>query len=134
MTVADTVRVVAAVARVTSLIASDDVPGQWWIKDPIDRAMQKYRDRRSSPVLSRFTGEHLGHSVFDEPWWWKYRAGLSCPYCVSVHVAFWTVLIENATRHAPKPIRGAWKLATGALAAAWVAGHAEAYLSGGDDE
>lgn len=135
MKLSDTIRVTLATARVTRLIVTDDIPGQWWIKDPIDHAMHRYKDKRAVPLkrpLERF--EVFPPSLFDEPWWWKYREGLSCPYCVAVHAAAWVTVIEEATRHAPPTVRRVWELVTGALAVSWVAGHAEAYLSGSDDD
>lgn len=119
MNLIDHARIIAATARATSLIVSDDVPGQWWIKDPIDKAMADYQPDNTRTLY--------------EPWWWKYRAGLDCVYCTSVHVAFWLTLIEHATRPGPPWLRTLWQVGTGALAVAWVAGHAEAYLNGGDD-
>lgn len=135
MKLSDTIRVTLATARVTRLIAVDDVPGQWWIKDPLDHAMHRYRDRRAVPARQvNMVGAVYPASLFDEPWWWKYREGLDCPYCVAVHAAVWVTVLEEATRHAPRPVRAVWKLVSGALAVSWVVGHAEAYLSGSDDE
>lgn len=131
MKLSDQIRILGATARITRLIVVDDVPGQWWIKDPIDEAMHKYRDRKAVSVPLRLA-EHP-QALFDEPWWWKYRDGLDCPWCVSVHVAFWLTAAETITNSVGGPWRKLWLWATSALALAEVAGHLEARLSGDDD-
>lgn len=119
--------------RITRLITDDDVPGQWWIKDPIDQAMHRYRDRKVVPLYppaghpaSAFGPAH----PFNEPWWWKYRDGLDCPHCFGVHASVWVLVLEELSKQAPAPVRAVWKLATSALALSWVVGHVEARLSG----
>lgn len=136
MNLAAAVRIVGATARITRLITEDDVPGEWWIKEPIDAAMERYEsdNTRTLPV------EHGGHlhfeantraDYFDRPWWWRYREGLDCPWCVSAHVAFWLVLVEHTL-----PDRGVarklWNIGTGALASSYVAARAETLLDGID--
>lgn len=66
--------VAGATMRLTRLVVVDDI-GQWWVKDPIDKAMDRYAaNAHSTP----------GAGV-EEPWWWKYRSGLDCQWCVG----FW---------------------------------------------
>lgn len=141
MKLKDQIRLLGATMRITRLIVVDDVPGQWWIKDPFDEAMHRYRDRKAATLPVQAGGSHLhfeiphpGRTYFDEPWWWKYRDGLDCPYCVSVHVAFWLTAAETITASVGGPWRRIWVWATTALALAEVAGHLEARLSGDDDE
>lgn len=121
MNVGTAVRLLGAVARVNRLIVADDVPGKWWIKDPIDTAMHRYRDRKQVPIhvdsapAFRPVGGQLGRSVFHEPWWWKYRQGLDCPWCVSMHVGVAMVAVESVL-----PDRGivrtVWNVVTAGLA------------------
>lgn len=110
MRIVDSALALGAAARLSRLVITDDI-GQWWVKDPIDRAMDAY-------------AEHAEH----EPWWWKYRSGLECPFCVG----FWLgagVLVSRAVL--PKPL---WRLGAGALALNYVASHLGSRLGDFDTE
>ena len=78
-------------ARLTRFVTTDEM-GEWWIKDPVDRAMGRYVDRVHEEYDR--TGEPFG-----EPWWWKYRSGLDCKWCVG----FW---LASATTAATTLVRG----------------------------
>ena len=104
---------IAASARLTRLITTDDL-GQWWIKDPIDAAAQRWFERESV---------RLGHEP-EQPWWWKYRSGLDCPYCVGFWLALGLLALD---RHLSG--RGLWSTLVGALALNYVAAHVESLLT-----
>ena len=67
-------------ARLTRFVVRDDL-AKWWIKDPIDRAMDRY----AADEIYRAAQDDRDPV---EPWWWKYRSGLDCPWCVG----FWVSL------------------------------------------
>lgn len=108
-----------AAARLSRLVITDDI-GRWWIKEPIDRAMDAYAEREL------WASANVGQAP-REPWWWRYRSGLDCPFCVG----FWLgagVLVTGAvaSRH-PAP-RAVWRLAAGSLALNYTAAHLGAHL------
>lgn len=101
-----------AAARLSRLVTTDDL-GQWLIKDPIDQAMSDYQEREAE----RATDEDRD---MIEPWWWKYRSGLDCPWCVG----YWAALGLTATDAVLPPrglARGAFTAVTSALAVNYVA-------------
>lgn len=113
-------------ARLSRLVTTDDL-GHWFIHNPVDKAMGRYAER-----------EHAKHRrglgpVPREPWWWKYRSGLDCPFCVGFWAALGVVAVERATRTAPAPIRAAVEVAGTALAVNYVAAHLEARLTDAED-
>lgn len=83
-----------AALRLTRLVVVDEI-GQWWIKDPIDKAAYDWYDRQLKEAQLRYESEapevlRVGRGVkgvpeVPNPWWWKYRSGLDCPFCVG----FW---------------------------------------------
>lgn len=111
MRIVDFALAVGASARLSRLVITDDL-GQWWIKQPIDDAMDRYA-----------ANERLlyGHEAL-EPWWWKYRSGLDCPFCVG----FWLgagVLVTGAVAASHPRARSLWRFGAGALALNYVAAH-----------
>lgn len=101
---------VLASARLSRLVVTDDL-GKWWIKEPIDRAMDRYADTAEA-----------------EPWWWKYRSGLDCPFCVG----FW-LGAATLTARAVLP-RKVWLAGAGALALNYAASHIGARLGDFDTD
>lgn len=101
---------ILASARLSRLVVTDDL-GQWWIHDPIDYAMASYArnevhaaDREKRDVVT--------------PWWWKYRSGLDCPWCVG----FWLGgLLLLGHLLLPRTI---WRGVAGTLALNYVTAHA----------
>lgn len=90
MRLSDVAIAALATARLTRFVVRDDL-GKWWIKDPIDRAMDRYAEREVARA------EKEGRDVL-VPRWWKYRSGLDCPWCAG----FWIALGVLATmRPAP---------------------------------
>lgn len=122
MNTATAARLTLATIRLTRAITVDEV-GEWWLKNPIDEAMLRYRTKRTTsrlvPVFDSldYQGSPL-HKVefFDEPWWWKYRDGLDCGWCTSFHVAW--ILLAGETLLGRTRL---WRGATTALAIAQVA-------------
>lgn len=102
MRLTDVLLIAGATARLSRLVTTDFI-GAWWIKDPVDRAMERYEE---------------SHPGEPEPWWWKYRAGLDCPYCVG----FWIgtgVLASYAVAGRSR----FWRFGAGALALNYVVAH-----------
>lgn len=113
---------VGATARLTRFVTTDKL-GEWWIKDPVDRAMDRYAAEER-----RVYGADAA-----EPWWWRYRVGLDCPYCVG----FWigaAVLASEAVTRRPRAARTAWVFGAGALALNYVTAHAGAALGDFDTD
>lgn len=108
---------VLSIIRLTRLVTTDEI-GQWWIKDPIDRAAEQWYSEQTE-ALHNLSGEIVREP--EQPWWWKYRSGLDCPHCVS----FWAALLVLATRKVP-----GHRLVTAALATSYVVGHVSARLDG----
>lgn len=73
----DAVLVLGATMRLTRFVVTDTL-GAWLIRDQVDAAMVRYEEREYEAA------ENEGRDV-REPWWWKYREGLECPWCVG----FW---------------------------------------------
>lgn len=86
-------RVVGSSLRLTRLIVDDDL-GQWLVKDHVDAAMDRYERTHAT-----------------EPWWWKYRSGLDCPYCIGFWLCLVVLVGERAVGRNP-----VWRIVTGALA------------------
>lgn len=103
----DIVRIAGTTARLTRLVTTDFI-GQWWVQDPVDRAMARYE---------------AAHSGEEEPWWWRYRAGLTCPHCLG----FWIgagVLASYAVAGRTR----SWRYVADALTLSYVIGHVSARL------
>ena len=122
MRAADVALTVLASARLSRLVIVDQI-GQWWVKDPVDRAMDGYVARAEEI-------EHAGGPPAREPWWWKYRSGLDCPWCVG----FWLgAAVLLAHRVLPRPL---WRAAVAPLALNYAAAHLGGALGdyAGDDD
>lgn len=90
---------ILASARLSRLVVTDDL-GKWWVKEPVDRAM-----------------DLAAETMEVEPWWWRYRSGLDCPWCVG----FWLggLLLLG---HLLLP-RTVWRGVAGALALNYASTH-----------
>lgn len=92
--VVDLLLLLGLTLRVTRLVVVDEI-GEWWIKDPVDRAMQRWVDRKAEELNWQEICEGCelepntvhAHEPFPVPWWWKYRSGLDCPWCVGFWIA-----------------------------------------------
>ena len=110
---------IAASARLTRLITTDDL-GQWWVQDPIDAAASRWYDRQVTHAEMR--GEV--DPVIEQPWWWKYRSGLVCPFCIGFWLALGLLILDRRLSG-----RGLWSTLVGALALNYVAAHTESLLT-----
>ena len=99
-------RLLGASLRLTRLIVTDDVPGQWWIKTPLYRKAIADRDR---------TGKI--------PAWAPYLQGLDCPFCIGLWVAFGVAAVDEVAGESR-----AWRAFTTGLALNEAAGHLAARL------
>lgn len=114
-----------ATARLTRLVVTDEI-GQWWVKDPLDEAAARWWERHVEHVEQRRDAlRRIGRGAAanaleaEQPWWWKYRSGLDCPFCVG----FWIGVGVLATRRVP-----GWKFAASALTLNYVTAHVGARL------
>lgn len=124
-TVARAVLLLGASMRLTRFVVADDVPGQWWIKDPADRAIERHarrhhfrpqrldervpalseqdvrrridRLRRILPGYDDGDLSKLARSGWEPCHLEEYRQGLDCPYCVGQWVALGVVAVEVAS-------------------------------------
>ena len=117
-----------ATLRLTRLVTVDDL-GQWWLKDPIDDAAERWyvrQQKRAALALDGHTANFEEMPV-DQPWWWKYRSGLDCPHCFSFWTALLVVVLTSLTRGTP--LSRPWRGLMGALALNYVAAHTESLLT-----
>lgn len=108
-----------ATLRLTRLIVADDL-GQWWVKDPIDRAAERWWEHQC---------EVYGDYTPPQPWWWKYRSGLDCPFCVG----FWIAVGALGSAALAGRSRS-WRFAAGALTLNYVAAHLGSRLGDTNEE
>lgn len=114
MRLTDLTLTVLASARLTRFVITDSM-GKWWIKDPIDEAMDGYAREATEYALRTGTDVH-------EPWWWKYREGLDCAYCAGFWIGAGVLATHAATARRPR-LRRAWRFAAGAFALNYAAAH-----------
>lgn len=101
----DNMLIALTTARLTRLVTHDKLGG-WFIHDPIDSAIARHAQ---------------AHPDEGEPWWFRYRQGLDCPWCVS----FWAGLATTSTyavSGAHPALRALWRIGAGALSASFVTG------------
>ena len=126
MRIVDLALAVGASARLSRLVITDDI-GRWWVKEPVDRAMDAYAEREI------WASANVGQEP-QVPWWWKYRSGLDCPFCIG----FWLSLLVVGLGAAATRREGigaiAWRAGTGALATNYVASHLGSRLGDFDTE
>lgn len=140
-----------AALRLTRFVVADDVPGTWWIKDPLHDLKHAAQRRwvETSPhaeeyrhlvaarrrlVASGVDPSTLDHPIppsAPEPRWARYLEGLSCPYCISVWMAA-LVTVSLALAGGPGDAADWWRYGAGFLALAWLTGHIAARV--GDTE
>ena len=101
--VLDSALLLLATLRLSRLVTTDNIPGQWWIYGPL----YKKAFRRGS-----------GHV----PRWAKYMEGLGCPFCVGFWIgllAVLSVLLWGPLGHMPDW----WRWAAAPFAFNYVVGH-----------
>lgn len=84
-------------ARLTRLVTTDKL-GQWLIQEPVDALLSYYYAKAEREAVA------VGKSPV-EPWWWRYRAGLYCQWCVGFWLTLGTVTLERVTRNSPATLR-----------------------------
>ena len=115
-----------AAARLSRLVITDDL-GRWWIHEPFDRAMDTY----AALELHRAAEDDRDPI---EPWWWRYRSGLDCPFCVGFWLGAAVLVTGAAATRRPGPAATAWRLGAGALALNYAAAHLGARLGDFDHD
>lgn len=122
--VLDLLLALGATLRLTRFIVADDVPGQWWIKDPLyERSLVlDARDRQAGRDPYQGRRKHLMQQTEEFQPRWRYAEGLSCPYCVSVWMAGLTTLTLFLAG-GPGDAADWWRYAAGFLTLAWLTGH-----------
>lgn len=90
--------------RLTRLVTTDNLPGQWWIYGPLYK--RAYGHPSSTPT----------------PRWAKYLEGLTCPFCVGFWIGL-AALVSLLLVGGPGDAAVWWRYATGAFALNWVVGH-----------
>lgn len=96
-----TVRTVGASMRLTRLVVTDDVPGGWWIKAPLEARAARHHARHGTP-----------------PRWWRYTEGLDCPFCIGLWIAGAVTVADHLVGD-----RTWWRLLTAALTLNEAAAH-----------
>jgi len=110
----DLLLALGAALRLTRFVVADSVPGDWWIKWPLENRVE-----RLPPVRK--------HRVE------RYLEGLSCPYCVGVWMSAF-VVGTLALAGGPSDAAGWWRYPAGFLALAWIVGHVAARVGDTSDE
>lgn len=93
--------------RLTRLITTDSIPGQWWIY---------------GPLYKKAYGHAAPHSR-----WARYVEGLTCPFCVG----FWiccAVVLSLYLVGGPGDAADWWRWLAGAFALNYVTGHVSSRL------
>lgn len=124
--VADLLLALGAALRLTRFIVADDIPGRWWIKDPVVRVYNRSRVRwlRRHP-------DALPHTA-PEPRWGRYADGLSCPFCMSVWMSA-AVVGSLVLAGGPGAVADWWRVGAGILTLAWMTGHIAAWAGDTED-
>jgi hypothetical protein len=94
-----------ATLRVTRLVTTDNVPGQWWIYGPLYKRLYGHGDR------ARMT-----------PRWGRYIEGLQCPFCVGFWIGLAAVVLV-ALLGGPGDLPAWFRYLMGAFALNYVVGH-----------
>ena len=101
----DLVLLVLVSLRLTRLITTDSIPGQWWIYGPAYKRAHQSQSAR----------------------WPKYVEGLTCPFCVGFWIGAAAVLSLYLVG-GPGDAADWWRWLTGAFALNYVVGHVSSRL------
>ncbi len=135
-----------AALRLTRFVVADDVPGQWWIKNPLDRWVHGEKQMAAYDRLVEHRGALIqdGHDpdTLEEPLpppvdsrrlkSHRYLQGLGCPFCISVYMAAFTVLtlwLAGGLGDAADW----WRYPAGFLTLAWLTGHIASLVGDTED-
>jgi hypothetical protein len=102
----DLALLILATARVTRLITTDNIPGNWWIYGPLYK----------KAVLTQPT-----------PRWSKYIEGLTCPFCVGLWVCF-VAVASLLLVGGPGDADDWWRWLAAPFALNYITGHASRLL------
>jgi hypothetical protein len=125
----DLLLALGATLRLTRFIVSDDVPGTWFIKDPLHDAVHAHQ-RREDEKRHRAGVESASYPP--PPRWARYTDGLGCPYCMSVWMAA-VVTLTLALAGGPGDAADWWRYVAGFLTLAWLTGHIAARAGDTED-
>ncbi len=135
LVVLDLVLALGAALRLTRFIVADDIPGQWFLKDPLDRWMHGVKDMDRYDDLQAEREALVYHgadsSTLEEPLppspphrlkYHRYLIGLGCPFCVSVWMAA-VVSVALLLAGGAGDAADWWRYTAGFLTLAWLTGH-----------
>lgn len=103
MIAVDLTLLLLATCRVTRLVTTDNVPGQWWLYSPLYKKAYGQRDRMT-------------------PKWAKYIEGLTCPFCVGFWIGLVALLLV-ALLGGPGDLPVWFRYLMGAFALNYLVGH-----------
>jgi hypothetical protein len=135
----DVLLLLGATLRVVRMVTSDDIPGQWYIYDPLDRWMHgaPRREWRAYDRLhwqwQALIADGADPSALEEPLpppprggkrlrWHRYMEGLGCPFCVGFWITLAMVLVFGLVG-GPGDAADWWRWAAGALTLNYIAAH-----------
>lgn len=110
MRAVDALLVTGLALRATRLVTTDQI-GERYVQRPAYELARKHLDTHGAP-----------------PSWDWLRDGLGCPYCVGYWLGVGALVSERATRNAPGPVRGSWRLLAGSFTLNYVVGHLSSRL------
>lgn len=111
----DLLLLLGATLRTVRLIVADDVPGKWWIRDPLLRRIAGAPISRDETALTPSEARRVRT--------FNYVDGLlSCPFCIGLWIAAAMVLILTAVG-GPGDAPDWWRITAGILTLNWVAAH-----------
>lgn len=130
--------------RVVRMVTSDDIPGQWFIYDPLDRWVHG-APRHEWKAYDRLhwqwqalVADGADVTNLEEPLppvprsgkrlrWHRYMEGLGCPFCIGFWITLVMVLVF-ALVGGPGDAADWWRWIAGALTLNYIAAHISARL------
>lgn len=148
----DLLLALGATLRLTRFVVADDVPGTFWIKEPLHdrkhaaqrrwvetsphaaeyRRLVAERERLVASGVDPRTLDHPIAPTAPEPRWARYLDGLACPFCMSVWFAG-AVTVALMLAGGPGDAADWWRWGAGFLTLAWVTGHLAARAGDTED-
>lgn len=113
--------------RTTRLITGDSIPGDWWIKDPLERleTAADNRDSANAPLGKTWLESARAKRMEETGEWqrrWRYLDGLDCPFCVGLWIAGATTL-SLLLVGGPGDAAEWWRWVAGAFTLNYLAAH-----------